>query len=225
MINIRAFQGEIYVWLNRQILGGGGWSRSRELSSGSRNDLVQLWGQSQVQGHGAECSLFAPYWFSWADHFHLIDFLHLLVCVFLLVRGHFVPFRFIFGLLLLPLVSVCSSNHDSQIFDQMWHFHFWQFYCLGKTWGCNQEVELTEELGLSSALLIEVSPWVVAQRHWDYRRMMLSTRWMLGWAIRGRRDSDWHRLLTLLSHSRSYNRAKFLEDSCEMTLDKLTALF
>lgn len=49
------------------------------------------------------------------DHFHFIDFLGWLACVFLLVRGHFAPFRFIFGFLLLPLVSVCCSNHDCQL--------------------------------------------------------------------------------------------------------------
>lgn len=109
----RVFQGENVV--NRKILGGGDWGGSEALSLTSRNDALQLWAWSQVQGHGAECSWFTPYWFSWADHFHFIDFLGWLACVFLLVRGHFAPFRFIFGFLLLPLVSVCCSNHDCQL--------------------------------------------------------------------------------------------------------------
>lgn len=109
----RAFQGEIQIRIYKQMLQGG-WGGSEQLSLGSRNDAVQRWGQSQVHDHSAECSRFAPYRFPWADHFHLIDFLGWLACVFLLVRGHFALFRFIFGLLLLPLVSVCCSSHDCQ---------------------------------------------------------------------------------------------------------------
>lgn len=78
---------------------------------------------------GQEHNWFAPYWFSWADHFHPIDFLWWLGCIFLMVRDHFVLFRFIFGLLLLPLVSLCCSSHDCQLLTKC-DISRWSFYGL-----------------------------------------------------------------------------------------------
>lgn len=108
----RGWQGLGYlrVWTNL-------WVNVQEVkvSLGSRNDVVQLGSEQGAKATGLKRSWFAHYWFSWADHFHPIDFLSWLGCVFLLVRGHVAPFRFIFGLLLLPLVSVHCSNYDCQL--------------------------------------------------------------------------------------------------------------
>lgn len=95
-----------------------------------------------------------------AADLHLIDFpeqtiftslifLHLLVCVFLLVRGHFVPFRFIFGLLLLPLVSVYGSNHDSQLLTKCDISSFDSFTVWRKVEGAIKKLNSQKSLGLA----------------------------------------------------------------------------
>lgn len=81
--------------------------------------------------------------------FTLSIFSRLLVCVFLLVRGHFVPFRFIFGLLVLPLVSVCCSSHDCWIFTKYSISSLDSFAIWREAEGTVKKLSLQKSLGLA----------------------------------------------------------------------------
>lgn len=74
-----------------------------------------------------------------------------------MVRGHFVPFRLVFGLLLLLLVSV-YSNHDCQLWTKCDISTFGSFIVWRKVKGIIKKLSLQRSVDL--AILREVSLWI-----------------------------------------------------------------